>query len=73
MSAHAGYMLHSKPLYVAIAQRKEVRCMYLQARFAQPIPSLSGHGGVSVPGEYPAMYYPPTSFVVPHQSVMHPT
>ena len=69
-------MLHSKPLYVAIAQRREVRRMQLQARFAQPMPALSGPGGASVPGGYPAMYYAPTPGVVPHipqrQSILYP-
>ena len=32
--------------------------------FFQSIPTLSGPRGASVLGEYPAMYYPPTSFVV---------
>ena len=66
MSAHAGYMLHSKRLYVAIAQCKEARHMYLQARFSQTIPSPSGHGGAFVQHGYQAMYYPPTSSGVSH-------
>lgn len=72
----SGSMLHSKPLYVAIAQRREVRRMQLQARFAQPMPALSGPGGASVPSTYPAMYYTPTPGVVPHlpprQGIMYP-
>ena len=66
LSAHAGYMLHSKCLYVAIAQRKEVRRMYLQARFSQTIPSPYGRGGDSIQCGYHAMYYPLTSGVVSH-------
>jgi len=71
----SGCMLNSKPLYVAIAQRREVRRMQLQARFAQPMPALSGPGGASV-GGYPTMYYAPTPGVVPHmpqrQGIMYP-
>ena len=65
-------MLYIKPPYVAICQRKEVKCMYMQAHFSHPIPTLSGPRGASVIGEYPAIYYPTTSFVVPRQGVMHP-
>lgn len=71
----SGYMLNGKPLYVAIAQRREVRRMHLQARFAQPMPALSGPGGASVPTGYTAMYYTPPG-VVPHlpqrQGIMYP-
>ena len=65
MSAHAGYMFHNKPLYVALAQRKEVRRIQLQARFSQPMPTLSGPGGASV-GGYPTICHAPTHGVVPH-------
>lgn len=75
LSDLSGYMLRGKPLYVAIAQRREVRRMQLQARFAQPMPALSGPGGASV-GAYPTMYYAPTPGVVPHmpqrQGIMYP-
>ncbi|XP_057831145.1 uncharacterized protein LOC131041912 isoform X2 [Cryptomeria japonica] len=75
----SGYMMHSKPLYVAIAQRKEVRRVQLQAqwqaRIAQPIPGLSGPGGAVVPPGYATMYYAPPGVVsqVPqHQGIMYP-
>ena len=66
MSLRASYMLHSKHLYVVIAQRKEHMRMYFQAHFAQNIPSPYGRGGDFVQCGYQAMYYPPTSSVVSH-------
>lgn len=75
----SGYLLNSKPLYVAIAQRKEVRRVQLQAqwqaRIAQPIPGLSGPGGAVVPPGYSTVYYAPPGVVsqVPqHQGIMYP-
>uniref|UniRef100_A0A0C9RIN6 Polyadenylate-binding protein n=1 Tax=Wollemia nobilis TaxID=56998 RepID=A0A0C9RIN6_9CONI len=75
----SGHMLHNKPLYVAIAQRKEVRRAQLQAqwqaRISHPIPGLSGPGGAVLPPGYPAMYYAAPGVVsqIPQrQGIMYP-
>ena len=68
-----GKMVGQKPLYVALAQRKEDRRMRLQAQFAQ---RAMGPGGVmpmygmpppGVPGSLPQMYYgqPPPGMIPP--------
>eukprot|EP01018_Ginkgo_biloba_P021628 Gb_11804 [translate_table: standard] len=58
----SGHMLRGKPVYVAIAQRKEVRRAQLQARYA--IAGIAGPPGAVVPAGYPAMYYAPPPGVV---------
>ncbi|KAB2060093.1 hypothetical protein ES319_A11G353800v1 [Gossypium barbadense] len=59
-----GYMFHRKPLYVAIAQRKEDRQAQLQLQYAQRMPGLAGPSTVVLPGGYPPLYYAsPTGFV----------
>ncbi|KAK8957791.1 putative polyadenylate-binding protein [Platanthera zijinensis] len=60
-----GYMFHGKPLYVAIAQRKEERQAQLQLKFSQ---RMSGLASVAAPTVistgYPPLYYsPPTPFL----------
>ncbi|PPS15072.1 hypothetical protein GOBAR_AA05496 [Gossypium barbadense] len=58
------YMFHRKPLYVAIAQRKEDRQAQLQLQYAQRMPGLAGPSTVVLPGGYPPLYYAsPTGFV----------
>ena len=70
-----GKMVGAKPLYVALAQRKEDRRMRLQAQFAQ---RSMGPGGVMAPmygmpppgvpgGGMPGMYYgqPPPGMMPP--------
>ncbi|KAI4300383.1 hypothetical protein L6164_033769 [Bauhinia variegata] len=52
-----GCMFHSKPLYVAIAQRKEDRQVQLQLQFAQRIAGLAGSSTAVIPGGYPPYYY----------------
>ncbi|KAL2514303.1 Polyadenylate-binding protein 7 [Forsythia ovata] len=52
-----GFMLHRKPLYAAIAQRKEERQAQLQLQYAHHIAGLVGHSAV-IPGGYPTLYYP---------------
>ncbi|KAF5747850.1 polyadenylate-binding protein 7-like isoform X1 [Tripterygium wilfordii] len=52
-----GYMFHRKPLYVAIAQRKEDRQAQLQLRFAQRMAGLAGPSANVIPGTYPSLYY----------------
>lgn len=50
-------MFHGKPLYAAIAQRKEERQAQLQLQFAQRVAGLAGQPGV-FSGGYPPYYYP---------------
>lgn len=52
-----GFMLHRKPLYVAIAQRKEERQAQLQLQHAQRLAGLTGASAM-YPGAYPPLYYP---------------
>ncbi|KAL2481321.1 Polyadenylate-binding protein 7 [Abeliophyllum distichum] len=52
-----GFMLHRKPLYAAIAQRKEERQAQLQLQYAHRIAGLVGPSAV-IPGGYPTLYYP---------------
>ena len=67
-----GKMVGAKPLYVALAQRKEERRMRLQAQFAQRMPGAGMPGGMApympppgVPGA--PMYYgqPPPGMMPP--------
>lgn len=53
-----GYMFHGKPLYVAIAQRKEDRQEQLQRQYAQCVAGLTGPSTAVIPGGYPSYYYP---------------
>ncbi|KAF5948236.1 hypothetical protein HYC85_014193 [Camellia sinensis] len=50
-----GFMFHKKPLYVAIAQRKEERQAQLQIHYAQRLARLVGPSTV-FPGGYPFYY-----------------
>ncbi|CAN1307991.1 Polyadenylate-binding protein 7 [Linum perenne] len=52
-----GYMFHRKPLYVAIAQRKEDRQAQLQMQYAQRLVGLPGPS-TAVPPR-PGLMYPP--------------
>uniref|UniRef100_A0A5B7AK56 Polyadenylate-binding protein n=1 Tax=Davidia involucrata TaxID=16924 RepID=A0A5B7AK56_DAVIN len=69
-----GYMLHRKPLYVAIAQRKEDRQAQLQLHYVQQMAGLAGPSTV-IPGGYPPLYYtaPPgvVSQVPPRPGLMY--
>lgn len=56
----AGFMFHGKPLYVALAQRKEDRQAQLQLQYAQQI---AGPSTAIVPGGYPPFYYTATGVV----------
>ncbi|KAF5823704.1 hypothetical protein HanRHA438_Chr01g0042031 [Helianthus annuus] len=51
-----GYMFHRKPLYVAIAQRKEDRQAQLQTYYANCMAGFAGPSSV-IPGVYPSFYY----------------
>ncbi|KAL8036285.1 hypothetical protein ABFS82_12G145900 [Erythranthe guttata] len=57
-----GIILRRKPLYVAIAQRKEERQAQLQVLYAQRMAGLAGSSAV-IPGGYPHLYYPPPGVV----------
>ncbi|GJU24294.1 polyadenylate-binding protein 7 [Tanacetum coccineum] len=52
-----GYMFHGKPLYVAIAQRKEERQAQLQIHYAQRMAGIASPSAI-VPSGYPPFYYP---------------
>ncbi|KAK1281794.1 putative polyadenylate-binding protein [Acorus calamus] len=54
-----GCMFHGKPLYVAIAQKKEERQAQLQQQYAQQIAGLVGSSAAVVPAVYPPIFYPP--------------
>ncbi|XP_076924656.1 polyadenylate-binding protein 7-like, partial [Bidens hawaiensis] len=51
-----GFMFHQKPLYVAIAQRKEERQAQLQIHYANYMAGYAGPSSV-FPGVYPSYYY----------------
>ncbi|GKV10198.1 hypothetical protein SLEP1_g21600 [Rubroshorea leprosula] len=55
-----GYMFHRKPLYVAIAQRKEDRQAQLQLQYAQQM----GGSTTVIPSGYPPFYYTAPTGVV---------
>ncbi|GLT93477.1 hypothetical protein SLE2022_112690 [Rubroshorea leprosula] len=55
-----GYMFHRKPLYVAIAQRKQDRQAQLQLQYAQQM----GSSTTVIPGGYPPFYYTAPTGVV---------
>ncbi|XVF07779.1 hypothetical protein REPUB_Repub06bG0169200 [Reevesia pubescens] len=64
VSTFHGYMFHRKPLYVAIAQRKENRQAHLQLQYAQRMAGLAGPSTAILPGGYPPLYYTaPTGIV----------
>ncbi|XP_057785698.1 polyadenylate-binding protein 7 [Salvia miltiorrhiza] len=53
-----GLILRRKPLYVAIAQRKEDRQVQLQVIYAQRMAGLSGPPSPVIQGGYSHLYYP---------------
>ncbi|KAI3512166.1 hypothetical protein L1887_19397 [Cichorium endivia] len=59
-----GYMFHRKPLYVAIAQRKEERQTQLQIHYAQRMAGLVGPSSV-IPGGYSPYYYTAPTGIIP--------
>ncbi|XWS43500.1 hypothetical protein CRYUN_Cryun16bG0109400 [Craigia yunnanensis] len=64
VSTFHGYMFHRKPLYVAIAQRKEDRQAQLQLQYAQCMAGLAGPSSAALPGGYPPLYYTAPTGVV---------
>ncbi|KAI6698005.1 hypothetical protein NL676_018124 [Syzygium grande] len=59
-----GCMFHGKPLYVAIAQRKEERQAHLQIQYTHQIPGLAGASTAVIPGGYPPFYYTAPSSLI---------
>lgn len=57
-------MFHRKPLYVAIAQRKEDRQVQLQLQYAHQMAGLAGPSTNVIPGGYSPLYYTAPSGVV---------
>ncbi|EOY08042.1 Poly(A) binding protein 7 [Theobroma cacao] len=64
VSTFHGHMFHRKPLYVAIAQRKEDRQAHLQLHYAQRTAGLAGPSTAVLPGGYPPLYYTASPGVV---------
>lgn len=62
-----GYMFRKKPLYVAIAQRKDERQAQLQLQYAQHLAGLAGPS-TFIHGAYPPLYYAAPPSVVSHVS-----
>jgi len=56
-------MFHGKPLYVALAQRKEDRKAQLQLQYTQQIAGLTGPSATIITGGYPPYYYAATSVI----------
>lgn len=71
-----GHMLGNKPLYVALAQRKEVRRAQLEAQHAQRQKGVRGGPGMpSAPMTYPpgaAMFYTGVSAPSPQPGFVYP-
>ncbi|XP_042516021.1 polyadenylate-binding protein 7-like [Macadamia integrifolia] len=69
-----GCMFCQKPLYVAIAQRKEDRRAQLQLQYSQRITGLAGPSTAVIPAGYPPLYYTPSgvvSQIPPRQGLMY--
>ncbi|GAB2300641.1 Polyadenylate-binding protein 7 [Dionaea muscipula] len=73
VSTFHGYLCHQKPLYVAIAQRKEDRQAQLQIQYSQRLAGFPGPSTPVVPGGYPLVYYTPAvvSQVPQRQGLMY--
>ncbi|POO01840.1 Splicing factor-like protein [Trema orientale] len=69
-----GFMFHRKPLYVAIAQRKEDRLAQLQIHYSQRMGGLSGPSTPVIPGGYSPFFCSSPSGVaspVPRPELMY--
>ncbi|KAJ3326446.1 Protein phosphatase PP2A regulatory subunit B [Blyttiomyces sp. JEL0837] len=63
-----GKLVAGKPIYVALAQRKEVRRAQLSAQMQQRNQMRMQQAGMPVPGGYPGqLYYPPPGAMPPQQ------
>ncbi|KAI9340691.1 hypothetical protein DFJ73DRAFT_554441 [Zopfochytrium polystomum] len=61
-------LIAGKPIYVALAQRKEVRRAQLAAQMQQRNQMRMQQSGLPVPGAYPgSLYYPPPGGIPPQQ------
>lgn len=71
-----GFMLYGKPIYVAIAQRKEVRRAQLEQQYAHQLMGLAGPPGAMMPASMPPLYYAtPPGLISPmpqRQGMMYP-
>lgn len=69
-----SYMFGRKPLYVAIAQKKEDRRAHLQLQHAQRVAALAGSSATVIPAGYPPLYYSHpgvVSQIPPRQGLMY--
>ncbi|RDX82040.1 Polyadenylate-binding protein 7, partial [Mucuna pruriens] len=57
VSTYHGFMFHRKPLYVAIAQRKEDRQTQLKLHYAQQQAGLNGPSTAVIPGGFSPYFY----------------
>ncbi|KAJ3217706.1 Protein phosphatase PP2A regulatory subunit B [Dinochytrium kinnereticum] len=62
-----GKMVANKPVYVALAQRKEVRRAQLAAQMQQRSQIRIQQAGLPVPGGYPGQLFYPTPGAMPQQ------
>eukprot|EP00249_Psilotum_nudum_P024059 c29075_g1_i3 orf=339-2252(+) len=73
VSESYGCMIQGKPIYVALAQRKEVRRAQLEQQYVQ---RMAGPAAAMVPAAYPPMYYAPPPGMLPpmspRQGIMYP-
>ncbi|EFJ38579.1 hypothetical protein SELMODRAFT_74731 [Selaginella moellendorffii] len=76
-----GLMINGKPIYVAMAQRKEIRQAQLQQQYAQRMSGLMPPPGAQVAAAYPPVYYAAPPALLPqvpqrqglmYQPVMRP-
>ncbi|KAL5217837.1 hypothetical protein ABZP36_018521 [Zizania latifolia] len=70
VSSMRGLMFYGKPLYVAIAQRKEERRAKLEQRFAE-LASMVGAAGPIIPTGYPHFYFAHPSTHLPQGHSSH--
>ncbi|KAG1368826.1 putative Polyadenylate-binding protein 7 [Cocos nucifera] len=68
-----GYMFYGKPLFVAIAQKKDERQAQLQLQYAQRMAGLAGSPTAVLPAGYPPFYYAPgiVAQIPPRQGLVY--
>ncbi|KAJ3199927.1 Protein phosphatase PP2A regulatory subunit B [Entophlyctis luteolus] len=64
-----GKLINGKPIYVALAQRKDVRRAQLSAQMQQRAQMRMQQQ--QLPAGYPGMYYPPNNGLTPQQQLLH--
>ena len=68
-----GTMFFGKPIYVAMAQRRDVRRAQLEQQYAQRMVGMPGPPGAMVPTPYPPMYFSgPPGPLPQRQGIMYP-